>query len=256
MKNKLYIALFLFLTAIAGLTVVGCVQQTPVPQYSNDLTFSVVYTHDDVMKLTSEAIHDDTAIALNSVITDRNLKMNAIDFNAVASDLTAVRDTERRIQILRSYAKDSQFILLNEISTEFYSALSGRYRWNVNVHLSIYDMVTRNTLEEKFTIPAVLVYSHENGDDAIASVQAEIQRKTGGLIDAFMKGRVVKESISTEERKVVEPAPVKKAEAPVSVEPETQPVAEPEPVAEESVSADPGANEVRPVEVSNPEPEN
>lgn len=199
MKNKLYIALFLFMTAIAGLTVAGCVQQTPVPQYSEDVTFSVIYTHDDVMNLTSRAVKDDTAVALNSVITDRNLKINAIDFKAIEADLTAIRDSERRIQLLRNYAKGSQIILLNEISTEFYSALSGRYRWNVDVHLSIYDLITRNTLEEKFTIPAVLMYSHENGDDAIESVQSEIQRRTGSLIDAFLKGRVVRNDAAVTE---------------------------------------------------------
>ncbi|MBQ9395441.1 MAG: hypothetical protein IJU23_07985 [Proteobacteria bacterium] len=227
MKNKLYIALFLFLTAIAGLTVMGCVKQTPVPQYSDNVTFSVVYTHDDVTNVTSSAVKDDFAASMNSVITERNLKVSAIDFNAIASELTTIRDTERRLQLLRQYARGSQIILLTEISTEFYSALSGRYRWDVNVHLSIYDMVTRNTLEDKFTVPAVLMYSHENGDDAIMSVETEVQRRMGTLIDTFMKGRTVRES-APQAAPAPAPAP---AQAPV-----VAPEPEPEPAADESDS--------------------
>ena len=227
MKNKLYIALFLFLTAIAGLTVMGCVKQTPVPQYSDNVTFSVVYTHDDVTKLTSSAVKDDFAASMNTVITDRNLKLSAIDFNAIASEMTTIRDTERRLQLLRQYARGSQIILLAEISTEFYSALSGRYRWDVNVHLSLYDMITRNTLEDKFTVPAVLMYSHENGDDAIMSVETEVQRRMGTLIDTFMKGR--RESTPTS---APAPAPAP-AQAPV-VAPTPAPEPEPAPAADES----------------------
>ena len=216
MKHTLYICLFLLMTAIAGLSISGCVSQTPVPQYAEDLTFSVIYTHDDVTNLSSKAIKDDTASALNSVITARNLKISSIDFEAVKSDLTAVRDTERRIQLLRQYARGSQFILLTEISTEFYSPLSGRYRWDVNVHLSAYDLITRNTVEDKFTVPAVLMYAHENGDDAIASVQNDIQRRIGGLVDSFLKGRVVRsdEEVKSVEKKALpsippaEPAPI------------------------------------------------
>ena len=189
MKNKLILWLF-FLWMIPLAT--SCVTQTPTPQYAERYAFSAVYTHDDTTDLTSSAVNEDVIAAINDVLTARNLRVTPISFGAIESQMTAIRDTDRRLQALKASSLDSSFILLTEISTEFYSALSGRYRWDVNVHLAVYDRVTRETLNDKFTVPVALMYAHETGDDAIASAQAEIARRVGGLVDSFLKGRALK----------------------------------------------------------------
>ena len=169
-----------------GFTMTACVSQTPVPQYSSDIAIAVFNTHDDNNNLTSSPLPESLATTMIQPIADRNLTVKNIEFKNVESQITRTRDTSRRSQILAQTADNSQILLINEVETEFYSVLSGRYRWNVNVKLSIYDLATGDTLNDNFTIPAVLMYAHEKGDDAIRSVSAEIQRHVGSLIDKFI----------------------------------------------------------------------
>ena len=172
----------------------GCVSQTPVPKYSGDIAVAVFNTHDDNANLSSQAIPDAIAQALVKPIADRNLTVKNIAFENVESQITLTRDTSRRSQILAQTAQNAQILFINEIETEFYSVLSGRYRWNVNVKLSIYDLSTGDALHDAFTIPAVLMYAHEKGDDAITAASADIQRHAGSLVDRFLTGRSVKKN--------------------------------------------------------------
>lgn len=216
------IIIFILIFSGIGLFVTGCVSQTPVPQYAENIVYTVAYTHDDMRALTSSAVEEEVVMALNSVLTDRRLTVQSLSFSSIEQQMQAVRDTERRIQSLRGQASGSQIILLGEISTEFYSPLSGRYRWDVSVTLTIYDLIHRNTLSDKFTIPAALMYSHETGDDAIKAVHTDIQRHVGSLVDAFMKGRTTSVAVSSEV-----PVEAKASEAKGSVKEEkVLPVAE------------------------------
>ena len=238
MKHKLFICLFIFMSAVASMMIAGCVSQTPVPQYAENLTFAVAYTHDDMNSLSSSEIKDSVTASLNSVLTERNLKVHPISFHAIEQQLLAVRDTDRRIQALRASATGAQLILFSEISTEFYSPLSGRYRWDVNVNLTIYDMINRHTLNDKFTVPVALMYSHEDGDDAIAAAQIDIQRHMGSLIDAFMKGRSVRTDAELPPAtRAAEPKPVAPAPTPAPEPVVATPVEEPKPTAEEPDSS-------------------
>lgn len=190
MKNLLFVFLIALCAAIGPFALFGCAPvQTSVPQYADNVSFAVAYTHDDVTGQTSAPMRDEVMSALNMVLIERNLKVEQIAFEGIKDQLGAIRDTDRRLNALRASAKGSQFILLTEVSTEFYAPLSGRYRWDVNVHMSIYDIAARKSFEDKFSVPAVLMYSHEKGEDAIESVQSELQKHLGGLIDTFMKGR-------------------------------------------------------------------
>lgn len=182
----------------------ACVAATPTPQYAEDLRFSTIYTHDHKSELTSSAVLASSVELFDKALSDRQLKVTPIDFSSVSEVLDAIRDTERRSDSLSSSLRNGQFLVLGELSTDFYSALSGRYRWNVSVKLTLVDLVGRSKVSESFSIPAVLMYAHQNGDDAIASVSLEIQRRIGSLIDRYLKGRTVKPTLKS----TVEPPPV------------------------------------------------
>lgn len=247
-----HLAIFMLLLFTVAAFCQSCVSQTPTPQYADDISFAVVYTHDDNTNLKSEAIDDGVAAGLNSVLTSRNLKVNQVAFQSVHQQLEAIRDTDRRIQAIKSQASNAQIILLAEISTEFYSPLSGRYRWDVNVNLTVYDMVTNDTLSSKVSMPAVLMYAHENGDDAIQSVEGDIQRQIASLVDKFMKGRTGKRD-DRNEVKPPEPTPQtndnyrpREIAPPPAVEPETEPPAadspESQPASDTEASSTEGAS--------------
>lgn len=167
----------------------ACVSQTPVPQYSESIRFAVAYVHDDRISNASDAVPDDISNELTHALTERNLSVSAIGFSSVKDDLTAIRDTERRIPALASHAQGAQYLLLVETSTEFYSPLSGRYRWDVNTRVTIVDLSSKVMISDKFTLPAVLMYAHEDGDDAIGAVSADIEKRIASLVDRFLAGQ-------------------------------------------------------------------
>lgn len=198
--------LFALIAAFASL-LTACVSQTPIPQYADNLNFAVVYVHDDANTISSEAIADDVSADFTKVLTDRNLSVQPIAFPAVENQLKAIRDTERRIQALQATSRNSQFILITEIDTEYYSALSGRYRWDVNARISIYDLTTRTTVSDSFTVPAVLMYAHENGNDAIAAASEDIKKHIGSLVDRFLSGHLIRNHQTPSAAPPRQPAP-------------------------------------------------
>lgn len=124
---------------------------------------------------------------LDSSLSARNLKVQPVEFANVQSILESIRDTDRRMNALQGFAGNANYLVLTEISTEFYSALSGRYRWDVHAKMTITDVRTHETLTQSVTLPAVLMYSHENGEDAINAVKADLERRMGTLVDQFLK---------------------------------------------------------------------
>ena len=228
---KHHLAFFLLMLASLAFVCQSCVTQTPIPQYADNITFSTLYTHDDIQAQSSDPVADSVAEFLNSVLVARNLHVEQISFDSVKPQLDAIRDTDRRIQALKASAPGSQFILLTEISTEFYSPLSGRYRWDVNVNITLYDMVGRQSMNDKFSLPATLMYSHEDGDDAIKSVQTELQRRIGSLVDRFMKGRAVDNRATPDSKREIHANPPAPAPQPDQYAP---PAVDSEPASEEA----------------------
>lgn len=190
--KSLHTALISLLLGLVALLCMSCVSQTPTPKYADNLNFAAVYLHDDTHALTTAPIQDDVASSLTDVLTQRNLGVSPVAFSSIQNEITSIRDTERRIQALNPVAQNAQFILLVELNTEFYSPLSGRYRWNVHAKVTIYDLVTHTTISDSITIPAVLMYAHETGDDAIASVLTDLQRQVASLVDRFLSGRILR----------------------------------------------------------------
>ncbi len=207
MKNLFFILLFVLFGAVGAFAISGCVSSTPVIQYPADTSIAVVYSYDDIENVKSSEVPQDFQKSLDDSLSARNLKVSPISFASVQSILMSIRDTERRVNALHDLANQSNYLVLTEISTEYFSPLSGRYRWNVNAKMTIVDTRTQETLTQSFTLPAVLMYSHETGADAIESVQPELERRLGALVDQFLKGLTsgVKTSAKSEAPKGASP---------------------------------------------------
>lgn len=207
MKNLFYIFLFVLFGAIGAFTITACVSSTPVVQYPADTTIAVVYSYDDIDNVKSSEVPQDFQKTLDASLTARNLKVTPVAFSSVENILTFIRDTERRVNALQTVANNANYLVLNEISTEFYSPLSGRYRWDVHAKMTIVDTRTQEMLTQSVTLPAVLMYSHETGADAIEAVQTELERRLDSLVDQFLKGLLtgVKTSAKAEAPKGASP---------------------------------------------------
>ena len=187
MKKIVASFLFCLFAAIGALTFVGCVASTPIVQYPADTAIAVVYAYDDVANVKTTQVPQAFQTQLDNTLTARNLKVLPVEFSNVQSILESIRDTDRRINALKGFSGNANYLVLTEVSTEFYSALSGRYRWDVHAKMTITDVRTHETLTQSVTLPAVLMYSHENGEDAINAVKAELERRMGTLVDQFLR---------------------------------------------------------------------
>lgn len=187
--KKLFAAFLFFLfAAIGAMTFIGCVASTPVVQYPDNTSLALVYTYDDVANVRSAQMPQNVQMQLDQSLTARNLKLLPVDFENVRTILESIRDTDRRLNALRGFANNANYLVLTEISTEFYSPLSGRYRWDVHAKMTITDLRTHETLSQSVTLPAVLMYAHENGEDAIQAVKVDLERRLDALVDQFLKG--------------------------------------------------------------------
>ena len=97
---KFSFLLLLLLACAVAFICPACVSQTPTPQYADNLSFAVAYTHDDVNAMTSAPIEEEVRAALDQVLSKRNLKVAPIAFDSIKPQLEAIRDTDRRIQAL------------------------------------------------------------------------------------------------------------------------------------------------------------
>ena len=175
----------------AAMLVSGCVSQTPLPQYSDSVRVASIYAYDDSSQLVTHPLSDEITGRLNEALTNRNLSASQVQYDTYSQTFGEIRDTDRRIQLFKKMANSSDILVLVELKADYYSVLSGRYRWNVNVHVTVYDPLDNSRISDEFTLPAALLYQHQTGEDAIDSVKDEIYRKIGGIVDQFMKGRGV-----------------------------------------------------------------
>ena len=187
MKKIVASFFFCLFAAIGAISFIGCVASTPIVQYPANTAIAVVYTYDDVTNVKSAQVPQSFQTQLDNTLTARNLKVLPVEFSQVQNILESIRDTDRRVNALQGFSGNANYLVLTEISTEFYSVLSGRYRWDVHAKMTITDVHTHESLTQNVTLPAVLMYSHENGEDAINAVKIDLERRLGALVDQFLK---------------------------------------------------------------------
>ncbi len=230
----------------------GCASQKPVPQYAEDLTFSVLHLQ-KIKGNDSPSLDAERARSLNAVLTNRNLKISSIDYKTVENDLALAKTTEEKVERLRKYAQGTQFVLLSEITPKYYSQVSELFHWNVKVHLSLYDLSTQKSVDDVYTATAVLtrtVNEATDADEAVTYAMVDIEKHMGKVIDAFLNGHATN-GMGMPEAPVSEDAPAPDAVPAVENAPAPAPEAAPvvqaapqAPVVSQSVSSPVSANVV------------
>ena len=74
--------------------------------------------------------------------------------------------------------------LLVESEVAYYSLLSGRYRWTVDVTLTLVPA----GLTDHFEVPVFLEFQHEREAEALAAATPVITRHVDDLIDDWLSG--------------------------------------------------------------------
>ena len=182
MRTPLYLSILFTLLAFS---LSGCLSHKPPTQYPEAGTFGLTVVHDDIKTRSLNASPEDLTQALVADLGERQIKSQLCSGEAI-DGFARSRDSKQRLELLAANCQ-ANHLLMVELQADFYSQLSGRYRWTVYAQISIVSPEDGDSLmSESYEFPAVLSYDHQREDDAIAAVSTDIERAVNRLIDDYM----------------------------------------------------------------------
>lgn len=120
---------------------------------------------------------------LDALLAARNLQV------VHAQPHGEARTSEQRLAALVQ-ASDTPWVLLVEARARFFSQLSGRYRWEVEVRTSLVAREHPDAPQvSDLSVAAFLSFEHEAEPDALAFVRRQLDDDIGALVDRVLGAR-------------------------------------------------------------------
>ncbi len=104
-----------------------------------------------------------------------------------AASLGQARTSAERITLL-SAASDAPWVMLVEARARFFSQLSGRYRWDVELRTSLVQRGQDPQVSD-LSVAAFLSFEHEREAEALAFVRRQLEDDVTTLVDRVMRER-------------------------------------------------------------------
>jgi len=172
----------LMLTSMLTSTLSGCLKQAQIPQAAAPTPVAVGAVMEYLDAETVEAVPDALSSAVGDALTARNLPPTLVD----AASWSDARNSQLRLQQLGE-ASDAELLLLLETHAEFFSQLSGQFRWTVSVRATVATSVDlEGAVVEEFEVPVFLFNYNEREREALEAATPTIERKVGGLVEQFL----------------------------------------------------------------------
>lgn len=115
----------------------------------------------------------------------RNLQVQPVE---LSDDFARKRATRDRLQLLAGQS-ESPFVLLVETTASYYSFINGRYRWDVDLKVT---MAPREQLDEarseSYELAAFLEFDHQDHVEALEYSARTIAERTARVVDQFLTG--------------------------------------------------------------------
>ncbi len=129
------------------------------------------------------------SVAMVEALESRNLVPEALASEGYVEAFSSQRTTGLRMRHLSSQAGDAHLLLLVETTPRYDAQVSGRYRWMVDVSITLaptgdLELAQTNT----FAVPVFLSFHHEREDEAVAAAAPVVQRRLGHLLDGYLGG--------------------------------------------------------------------
>lgn len=118
--------------------------------------------------------------AMLGALKAHNLAPSLVSPDRYVTTFQKSRDTARRLDALALPGN----VLLVETEVAYYSLLSGRYRWTVDVTLTL----SPAGLTDTFEVPVFLEFQHEREAEALAAATPVITRHVDDLVDDWLSG--------------------------------------------------------------------
>lgn len=166
------------LLALTGLIAAGCLGTSPPPRLPTPTPIAVL-VHLERADGESAPVPRAVVSELEAALSARNLLPRRLD----GVDFGAQRTTRARMEQLAA-TTDAPWLLLVEARVRFFSQLTGRYRWEVEVRTSV---APRERLGESqasdLSVAAFLQYEHEAEPEALVFVRRQIVTDAAELVD-------------------------------------------------------------------------
>lgn len=118
----------------------------------------------------------------------RDLTPQPLDVPATLVAFGERRVTPQRLSWMAGQGQHPLLLLL-ETEVEFYSQLSGRFRWTVRVQASVAPREDLGqAVSSSFEVPVFLQFHHEREQAAIEQAAPVIERQVGHLLDEVLGG--------------------------------------------------------------------
>ncbi len=171
----------IFLAALAG-----CIKDKPpvVAPSSVDVASTITLSTADTahgVELPAEMSQTIKAVLNNHRLNHRKVPAPA--------EFGARRSTDQRLTWLATNNDASSILLLLELSARRYDNIGGRYRWVVDVQLSLAPQSNLDRVQiDQFSVPVHLRHAHEDATDAARASLPTIERRLTRALDGYLAG--------------------------------------------------------------------
>ena len=122
---------------------------------------------------------------LSAVVSARGLSPKAASGEVLATKPTSAL----RVGLLAEGASPGELLVLVETSARFFSQMNGRFRWTLEVRLTLAPASEPDrAVVDTFEVPVFLQFSHEGEAEALREGLPVIERRLGALLDSYLLG--------------------------------------------------------------------
>ena len=128
---------------------------------------------------------DSVVEGLKGVLEDRGLTSKTVAEDAWVGRFRSHRSTSQRIRYVSDQISDDVWLLV-ESEVRWYAQVAGRYRWTVDVVLTLGDAEGEVLGQEAFQVPVFLTWDHQREPEAMEGARAVIERRVAELVDGWV----------------------------------------------------------------------
>lgn len=126
---------------------------------------------------------------VEQTLTARDLVPQPVGPEQFAEPFRARRTPQQRLDWLAQAQPEAPLLVLVEAEVEYYSQISGRFRWTVNVRVSVMPRGQPEQLvQSEFSVPVALQFQHEREPEALEEAAPVVERQVAQALDLLLGG--------------------------------------------------------------------
>jgi len=171
---------------MAVLLLAGCIKARPPVQAPSSADVASTVSLGTIDTAHGAAVPKGLTDLLREVLSARRLNLQSV---AAPDDFSRRLGTDHRLRWLADHNGGAPLLLLLELSAHRYDNLGGRFRWVVEVQLSIAPQSKpAATQTTRFAVPVHLQHAHGDASDAVAASLPTLRRRLSAALDSHLSG--------------------------------------------------------------------